>query len=292
MATVLERIVPQTAVKKLEAGTINWLNECIERGKRGVFTEVITVTPGLASELLKRNPDNRNLKPIKAQHFAADMIGGRWAFNGEPIIIAKTGELNDGQHRLTALIEANTTLPFLFVFGIVRDTRTTVDQGSARGAGDYLTMDGHSYAKNAATAAKYIIAYERSNGRNLSARGTITNSEVLERVRNDEAVTTAAAYAHRHVKSYRYLCAHSIIATAHYLLSEIHPGDAEAYLDQVCLGENIKRGDPAFAVRSALTGERKYRDDALEIIFHGWNRFRSGQTLKLVRGNGTFPALV
>lgn len=291
MATVLERIVPK-ALAKLEAGTINWLNDCIERGTRGVFTETITVTPGLASELLKRNPDNRNLKPIKAQHFATDMINGRWAFNGEPIIIARSGELNDGQHRLTALIEANTTLPFLFVFGVERDSRTTVDQGSARGAGDYLTMDGYTYAKNAATAGKYIIAYERSAGRNLSARGGITNAEVLERVRHDEGIIKAAAYAHRHVKSYRHLVAHSIIATAHYLLSEIHPAEAENYLDQVCLGENIKRGDPAFAVRSALAGERKYRDDALEIIFHGWNRYRSGQTLQLVRINGSFPALV
>lgn len=53
-----------------------------------------------------------------------------------------------------------------------------------------------------------------------------------------------------------------------------------------------RRGDPAFAVRSALAGERKYRGDALEIIFHGWNRYRSGQTLRLVRRNGSFPALV
>jgi hypothetical protein len=292
MATVLEKIVPQRALRKLEAGTIHWLLDCIERGKNGVFTETITVTPGLASELLKRNPDNRNLKPLKAQHFASDMLNGRWAFNGEPIIVAKTGELNDGQHRLTALIEANTTLPFLFVFGVERESRITVDQGSARGAGDYLAMEGFHYSNNAATTAKYVIAYERSGGRHLSARKDVTNAEVVSRVRTDPRITEAAAYAHKFLKSYRHLAAHSIIATAHYLLSDIHPAEAESYLDQVCLGENIKRGDPAFAVRSALAGERKYRGDALEIIFHGWNRYRSGQTLQLVRVNGTFPALV
>jgi hypothetical protein len=276
----------------VHAGTVHWLNECVERGKREVFTETTIVTSGLAAELLRRNPDNRNIKPIKAQHFASDMIGGRWAFNGEPIIVAKTGELNDGQHRLTALIEANKTLPFLFVFGVDRYSRTTVDQGSARGAGDYLTMDGHAYAKNAATAAKYVMAYERSGGNSLGLRSQITNAEVLARVRSDPAITEAAAYAHKFLKTYRHLVAHSIIATAHYLLSEINRKEAEEYLDQVCLGENIKRDDPAFAVRSALASERRYRDAALEIIFHGWNRFRSNQTLKLVRVNGSFPALV
>jgi hypothetical protein len=292
MASVLERIVPQSAVKRLEAGTIHWLHECLKRGERGVFSEVIAVTPGLASELLKRNPDNRHIKPVKAQHFASDMLNERWAFNGEPIIVAKTGELNDGQHRLTALIEANTTLPFLFVFGVERETRTTVDQGSARSASDYLAMEGFHYTTSAAAIAKYVMAYERSEGRSLSPRTQITNAEVLARVRTDPAITESAARTMRNHKDYRHLCANSIIGTAHYLLTDIHPKEADTYIDQVCLGENIKRGDPAFAVRATLAAERRYRDAALEIIFHGWNRYRSGQSLQIVRVNGTFPALV
>jgi hypothetical protein len=291
MATVLERITPAKA-KKPEAGTINWLNDCIERGKRERFTQEILVTPGLAAELLRRNPDNRSLKPTKIAHFASDMRAGRWAFNGETLKISKDGLLNDGQNRLTALIEANEVLPFLFVFGVERDSRRTLDQGTARSAGDYLQMGGCSYAKNAATTAKYVMAFERCDGRNLSPRNSITNAEVVARVEADDNIIHAAAYAHRHYKSYRHLVSHSMIATAHYLLSEINSGDAEEYLDQVCVGENIKRGDPAFAVREALARERLYREDALEIIFHGWNRFRSGQTLKLVKSNHSFPALV
>jgi hypothetical protein len=291
MATVLERITPAKS-KKPEAGTVHWFNECVQRSKGEVFSETITITPGLASEMLKRNPDNRHVKPVKAQHFASDMLNGRWAFNGEPIIVAKSGELNDGQHRLTALIEANTSLPFLVVFGIDRDSRTTIDQGSARTAGDYLAMEGFTYTALAATTARYIIAYERSGGRNLGPRTQITNSEVLSRVRGDNRIIESAAYAMRHIKGYKHLVAQSVIAAAHYLLTDIHPAEAEAYLDQVCLGENIRRGDPAFAVRSALIGERKYRSDALEIVFHGWNRFRSSQTLQIVRVNGSFPALV
>jgi hypothetical protein len=290
MAIVLERIAPKTA--KFDAGTINWLNQNIERGKIYVFSEAVIVTPGLASELLKRNSDNRNIKPVKAQHFASDMIGGRWTFNGEPIIIAKTGELNAGQHRLTALIEANTSLPFLFVFGVERDSRTTIDQGSARTAGDYLAMEGFHYTALASVTAKYIMAFERSGGTSLSLRSQITNAEVVSRVRADADIVASAAYAMRHTKQYKHLVAQSIIATAHYLLTDIHPTEAETYLNQVCLGENIKSGDPAFAVRSALAGDRKYRDAALEIILHGWNRYRSNQTLQLVRVNGTFPALV
>jgi hypothetical protein len=292
MATVLKRIVPQNAVKKLEAGTVHWFNECVERGKMEIFTQIMTVTPGLAAELLRRNPDNRNIKPAKVQHFARDMISERWAFNGETVIVGKDGDLNDGQHRLTALIEANKSLPFLFVFGVDRDTRTTLDQGSARTAGDYLAMDGHRYTNVSPTAARYIMAYERSDGRNISQRALFSNAEVTERVRGDPQITASAAYAMHHYKSYKHFVGVSVIAACHYLLSEIHPTEATAYLDQVCLGENIKRGDPAFAVRAALAADRKYRGDAMEVVFHGWNRHRSGQSMSLARVNGTFPALV
>jgi hypothetical protein len=278
--------------KPPSAGTVHWLNECISRSRGGVFTEITTMTPGLAAELLRRNEDNRNIKATKAQHFAADMIGGRWTFNGEPIIIAADGSLNDGQHRLQGLIEANITLPMMLVFGVSRESRMTIDQGSARCAGDYLSMGGTLYAKNAATAAKFIIAFERSDGRNIAQRAKITNAEIVARVRADDGIVKSAQYAHSHLKSYRHLVSHTVMATCHYLLSDVHPADAVEFLNHVALGENIRRADPAYAVRTAFQNEKRERQDAMEVIFHGWNKFRSGGDLKLIRVNGQFPALI
>lgn len=275
-----------------EAGSIAWLNDCVKRAKAGVLVETTTMTPGLAGELLRRNHDNRDIKQTKAQHFVSDMIGGRWAFNGEPIIVADDGSLNDGQHRLQALVEANVTLPMVVVFGVTRDSRVTIDQGSARSAGDYLSMSGQIYAKNAATAAKFIIAFERSEGRNISARSKITNAEIVARVRADPEIVASAQYAHKHLKSYRHLVSHTVMATCHYLLSGIDARDAVEFLDQCGLGENIRRGYPAYAVRSAFVAEKRERNDAMEVIFHGWNKFRSGGDLKLIRVNGSFPALI
>jgi hypothetical protein len=268
-----------------------WLYDLIERGRSEPFAETVTITPALAAELLAQNGDNRVIKPLKVAHFAADMASNRWAFNGEPIIVSDTGELNDGQHRLTALVQADTTLSFLVVFGVPRDTRTTLDQGTARSASDYLAMEGRPYANNASTIARYVLAYERSEGRNLHFRTRITNAEVLDRVHTDEAITQAAAYAHRHVKAYRHIISHSVVATAYYLLTKIAPADAATYLEQVCIGENIERGDPAFTVRAALAGERRYRDEALEIILTGWNRFHTRQPMLRARINGVLPAI-
>lgn len=293
MATQLAEVSKVVAAKKRPAaGTIHWFNECVERGKREVFSEVTTMTPGLAAEMLKLNPDNRHIKPMKAQHFARDMLNGHWEFNGEPIIFSQDGLLNDGQHRLNAIIEANVTLPMIVTFGVSRDSRITVDQGAARTAGDYLAMEHIHYSNVAATATRFIIGYERSDGRNIAQRSQVTNAEIVARVRADAAIIESAAYAYRNLKEYRHLCSGTVMTACHYLLSEIHPAEAKAFLDQVCTGENIKRGDPAFAVRSAFLSEKRERQAAMEVIFHGWNKYRSNQSAQIIRVNGSLPALV
>lgn len=288
MATVT-KFTPES---KVPVATIDWLNRCLQAAQTSVFTDRVFITAGVASALLERNDSNRGISPTKAEHYARDMAEGRWAENGETIIVSRDGQLNDGQHRMQAVIDSNAVVPFLFVFGVARESRLTVDQGRARGAGDYLAMDGVSYATNAATAAKFIMAYERSNGRNISQRAKITNGEIVARVHRDEDIVASAAYAHKHLKDYRALFSHTVMTACHYILSEVHEKDAVEYLTQVALGENIKRGDPAFAVRQAFLSEKRERQDAMEIIFHGWNKFRQGGQLKLAKCYGTFPALV
>lgn len=294
MATVLDR--PKSAkiekLSKPQAGTVHWLNECIERGKREVFSEVTTLTPGLAQELLRRNPDNRTIKATKAAHFTADMIGGRWTFNGEPILISKDGLLNDGQHRVQAVIDANTTVPMIFIFGLERDSRTTVDQGSARTAGDYLHMDGGTYANQCASIARVVLAYELSGGKHMRDVHRFTNAQVLARVKADPAILEAAEYAAGVQKYTSKFAAPAIIGSAFYILSQINPVDARQYMDAVALGEGLRVHAPAHTVREALMKYgRGSRQPKIEMILHGWNKFRLGAKLQIVRSNGVFPAI-
>lgn len=276
---------------QIPPATVHWLNGCVERGKREVFSEVIRMNPGVAAELLKRNPENRPIK-WKSQLYAADMRAGRWAFNGEPIILSREGLVNDGQHRLSAIIESNTTHDMMFVFGLDRDSRLTVDQGAARGAGDYLGMGGRKNAMNLAAIAKAVLSFEAGDGRKLSAN-SITNAEILARCEHDSQMEVATDYA---VSVYRYtrpFAAPKIIGTAFYLLSEVNPIDARIFMDRVSIGEGLKRGDPAYAVRDALLSLGKTSTAAkLEVILRGWAAYRTNRPLKLAKVLGTFPALI
>lgn len=275
-----------------DMATIHWLNSCLDRAASETFTEWATIPPGVAAAFLERNEGNRNISPTKAEHYALDMAAGRWTENGETIIVSADGSLNDGQHRLQAVIDSNTPIRFLFVFGVSRDSRATVDQGKARSAGDFLAMQGVHYASNAATAAKFIMAYERSGGKNISLRSKLTNAEIVARVKADDEIVKSTVFAFHHYQEYRALFSVTVMASCHYVLAEIHPKDAAEYLAQVALGESIKRGDPAFAVRAAFLAEKRERQDAMEIIFHGWNAYRQGRPLKIAKRYGALPALV
>lgn len=287
MATVT-KIAPQA---QATSASVHWFKDCIERAKSGVFSEITIITPAMASVILGFNAHNRTLK-AKREVFASDMRNGRWTFNGEPLLFSVCGNLNDGQNRLHAVIDANTPQPFLCVFGLTRESRMSVDQGVARCAGDYLGMGGSKNAHNLAAIAKGVLSYERGGGLRI-APNEISAAEVVERARNDTALMDATDYAVSVYRHTRTFAAPKIIGTAYYLLADVCPLDARIYLDAVCIGEGLKRTDPAFAVREALMSVGKTKlQSKLEIIFRGWVAYRQGRTLKMAKVLGSFPALV
>lgn len=291
MATV-SRIAQKT---QPEHGTIHWLNTCIERGKSGVFSEIVTLNPGLAAELLRRNPDNRGIKPAKVVQYANDIRNDRWIFNGEPIIIASTGEINDGQHRANAVVEANLSIPAIFIFGLPRETRLSVDQGAARTAGDFLGMDGVPNATVQASIARLVLAYEQSGGTSFSSASYVTNQDVMARVRSDNQIGASAHFAASNAKSTRKFAAPAVIGFCHYVFSDLDAGQANEYLGQVCRGEGLKAKDPAYTARERLISlEGKSRDKRAHIIIRGWNAYRQGRQLTIAKivGDENIPALV
>jgi len=276
-------------------GTIHWLNACIERAKAGVFSEVGVLTPGLAAELLRRNGGNRIVRSTKSEQYAADIRAGRWAFNGETLIIADTGEMNDGQHRCGAVVETNLSIPALFVFGLPRDSRFTIDQGAARGAADYATMDGVQNAGISAAVARMLISYEQQGGKAFTGSNYVTNGDVLARIRSDNDIAVSATFAASNCKYTRQFAAPAVLGFCHYVFSDIEQRDANDYLTQVCRGEGLKARDPAYTVRDRLMNlPSKGREKRVHIIFRGWNAYRQGRSLSIVKvmGEDNLPALV
>lgn len=262
--------------------SVEWFRETVAKAKIfGIITEVVDLTPALADEILKANVGNRAVRQTKMAQYAVDMAAGRWVFNGEPIIISIDGQMNDGQHRALAVIDANTTIKTLMVFGVDRDSRTTVDQGGARGSSDYAQMEGIQNASSASAIARLVIAYDRAEGQNFHLTRAVTNAEVMQRLHDDANVHAAAHFSVAVGRHAREIVAGSQVGFCFYVLSRISRTDAETYLTQISVGENLRRGDPAMTVREKLLTVGKSRDRNVAVILRGWNFYRRQRKVKV-----------
>lgn len=275
-------------------GSPAWFHTIAEQARveNRPITEYVMLTPELAAELLRNNPDNRFIRKAKIAQLSADIRGGRWTFNGEPILISKEGYLNDGQHRSGAVVETNIAIPVMMTFGLDRGSRTTVDQGAARSASDYLSMDGVPNATVVASVGRLLLAYEYGDGKVLSKVSDISNGEIVARYKDDKPVATSATFAASMQRYAKRFVTPQIVGFCHAVLSRINPADAETYMRQVCVGENIKKSDPAFAVREGLFRERVTATEKVHLIFRGWNAFRQKRPLSLAKVSGNLPALI
>lgn len=108
-----------------------------------MYATILNVTPEMAERFLAKNTHNRRVNQQLVDKYAADMKMGRWEVNGESICIAEDGTLKDGQHRLRAVIKANTEVRMLVVFDVGNDVHE-YDRGMARTAAHVLQLNGYS----------------------------------------------------------------------------------------------------------------------------------------------------
>lgn len=106
----------------------------------------------------KANIHNRPFKAGLAQQYTLDILHGRWRYNGESIILSKSGALISGQHRCFAVIKAEKLrqmapakypawkgpvhIKQLIATGINDEVADTTDQGEKRQHGDVIFRKG------------------------------------------------------------------------------------------------------------------------------------------------------
>lgn len=119
------------------------------RGDRLITAQLENIYPDMARELLGRNPSNRKITKTIVKKYADSIKNGQWEANGESIVIDEDGNLKDGQHRLQAIVMADTPATMLVVRGVSR-TVNEYDRGKTRTTRDTLQMWGVSeaYATN------------------------------------------------------------------------------------------------------------------------------------------------
>lgn len=267
-----------------------WFEDRLKQGRKDVFTEAIELTPVIAETLLAVNPDNRALKPGKLVQMAADVQEGRWEFNGETLKVSVEGLLNDGQHRCHAVIEAGQSIRTLITFGVSRQSRVTVDQGSVRTTGDYLSMEGVPSGNHCASVATLIFlvgetGYVKKNPEKMPTKAQVretyfSNPRILDSI---HAVPRGGASLVGGLTN---------LAFCHFMFALKDRAAADAFIRQMVRGEELRASDPIYVARQRLMTDKRLRaEEKIEIIFRAWNAVRTRRPLRSIPIHNRLPGI-
>lgn len=250
------------------------------------------ITPALASYILEhRNSKNRSVSATKLAQVCDDIRSARFLTNGESIIFSAEADLLDGQHRLIGCVETDTPIIALCAFGIPPEARGTIDLGRARTPGNILQINGVANGDKVGVTARNFIAYRLHNGRTLGRSFEISPPMIIEEVETNPNIIDAMKWATSHKKDLKGICSESDLATARLILEPAYGQEVVFYLERVAIGDNIKRNDPAFAVRQRLSGMRGSKQLVLEIIMRGAVAHMDGRTLSRIQTEGQLPTI-
>lgn len=103
---------------------------------------VVIITPKEAAFYLKNyNNRNRDIRPAHVASLAKDMELGYFQCNGATIVFNTEGGINDGQHRLSAVVKSNKPLATYVSYGVSLASQLTTDQHAKRKLSDCVRLE-------------------------------------------------------------------------------------------------------------------------------------------------------
>lgn len=233
-----------------------WLASRIERAKMGksdeMETETVVITPALAELMLVRNLDNRPVREKRVRQLADTIREGHWRLTSQGISFSRDGGLNDGQHRLKAIVAAGVAVPCRVTFGEDRDVFDVLDTHAGRTGGDVLAIAGYTYWNLLAAAARIYTAVMGSTPWRVQ---NLSNEDILEIISVNpgmEAVCRNASDAAKKLK-----CSSGAVVAAFYIIRQQSKSAdrLDEFARRLANGEDLAAKNPIRILRNLiLTG--------------------------------------
>lgn len=98
--------------------------------------DLVSITPDMAKVMLLNNSGNRAIRRKCVELYKREMLSGLWQTSHQGIAISQTGEVLDGQHRLTAIAESGVAVKMYICTGVPSVVFSIVDSGLKRSLSD------------------------------------------------------------------------------------------------------------------------------------------------------------
>lgn len=227
----------------------------VEPKINGMGIRVEYITPDIAKRYLSGNQNNRKLSPSIVNQYSESIKRGEWKLNGESIKFDNDGKLIDGQHRLHAIIKANTGIEMLVISGLNKEVFSTIDAGKKRTAGDCLSIQGIPNYNSIASIIRIYLKMKTSDVNSFLVLKKGESNAINNAIKNITNTQVLDEYSH-HAKEYdeitkvarklygemRLLPISLLGAYMSFLIINLGKDKDEVFdfFTQLALGENIK----------------------------------------------------
>jgi hypothetical protein len=255
------------------------------------------ITPGQAEAMLKLNiNNNRPVSNVVVNQYAIDMMTGKWVATGDSIKFDKQGRLNDGQHRLHAIIRAGIPVEMWVCYDLEETAIKYIDTGRKRSAKDLFFMNnvGGGYANEIIALTRKIISWEenqravlsRMNRGGTKLKTSISNHAIMEYVETHKDIIEHAQYGKLlFQRTPVKLFSATDLGFLRYLFVKKDPIAAEEFLEKLCMKDNVAATSPIACLYNRILGSRDSLTPflKLQLTFVAWNLWREGKQVNVLK---------
>lgn len=264
----------------------------------GVEFEVLTLTKELAEEYLTHLPERQRSQSERTiDRYASDLLSDQFPFTGDPIRFNTDGELIDGQHRCTAVVESGVPIVALVIRGLGADMIRFFDGGRTRRFPDDLRING--FANHTALAAITGRVWHWQHGNfgymgvpyvqnALYANTAPTRAQLWTTLQEHPElpeVTTHAQRIHNHVPN----APSSVIGLAWWLLGQVDMDAREKFFYELVQGPSVNGPEyPITVLHRTLTRRLNQSEEReghiwLAYIIKAYNAWAQGRSISYLR---------
>ncbi len=256
-------------------------------------SRVQTITPAKAAEMLAANTINRPLSRQVVRAFADAMARGDWMVTHQGIAFDVNGVLVDGQHRLAAVIEADTPVEMTVFTDVDEGTFDVLDTGKRRNAADVLAIEGEKSSATLATMVRTVWLYENRPDLNWSGgAAAVTNHQIVETLEQHPKLRDFVTVGEQIATATGML--KSAAGASSYLASRVsRRAEMEEWFDGIIEGAGLAKGDPRLVFRRVMFGmaraqpgqtvRRREGREHLALYLKAFNAWRGGERVSSLR---------
>lgn len=265
------------------------------------------VNKTIAEDWLQRNVGNRRLKSTKVDFYTRQMKEGLWQpDHPDPIIFDRHQRLENGQHRLHAVVKSDATVTLLVYRNAAPGLRDVIDTQAVRTAGDMLALAtdvGPGTGARYAAAIRGLIAWDRFPDRGPFERQPtgLSTPEIIQLYPAYKPTFDRYAYAATAITAARVPGGQSLWLVLLARWDRIDPAAAERFAAQLATGADLSVDHPILTLRNYLLrglpagsrpGSGVGRLATARYAVLAWNAWRDGRLVKQLQDpGGAFPKL-